>query len=148
MAQRGERGHLATGSGQPHRRRRVREGHFARYDITQDPHNSYLFLWAGGGILTLASFLLLFAIFLRDSWRRYRHQADLPRTLIVWCVAFWFCIALNTISEPWFTQANLLLTFWILMLLPITVPYALAAGAPLASVGGSAPEDAAIDRPR
>ena len=120
---------------------------FARYDITQDPHNSYLFLWAGGGILALASFLLLFVIFLRDSWRRYQHQADLPRTLIVWCVAFWFCIALNTLSGPWLTQANVLLTLWILMLLPMTVPYARAAGASIAPVGGAAPEEAAIGRP-
>src|SRR5262249_10695291 len=120
---------------------------FARYDITQDPHDSYLFLWAGGGILTLASFLVLLVIFLLDSWRRYRHQADLPRMLIVWCVAFWFCIALNTISGPWLTQANVLLTFWILMLLPMTVAYAPAAGSPIASVGGVAPKDAVIGRP-
>jgi O-antigen ligase len=120
---------------------------FARYDITQDPHDSYLFLWAGGGILTLASFLLLFAIFLLDSWRRYRNQADLPRTLIVWCVAFWFCIALNTISGPWLTQANVLLTFWILMLLPMTVPYARAAAESISSGGGVQPEAAVSGRP-
>jgi O-antigen ligase len=97
---------------------------FARFNITQDPHDSYLFLWAGGGILALGSFLFLFLIFIRDSWRRYRLQSDIPQVLIVWCVSFWACIALNTLVEPQLTQPNSLLVLWILMLLPTIVPYA------------------------
>jgi O-antigen ligase len=93
------------------------------YTITQDPHNTYLFLWAGGGAVTLFSFVLLFAIFLVDAWRRYRSQTDLEaRTLIVACIAIWFCFALDTLSEPQLTQANSLLAFWTLMLLPSVVP--------------------------
>ena len=97
---------------------------FSRFNITQDPHDSYLFLWAGGGILVLGSFLFLFLIFLRDSWRRYRSQAELPQVLIVWCVSFWACIALNTLVEPQLTQPSSLLVLWTLMLLPTIVPYA------------------------
>ena len=97
---------------------------FTRFNITQDPHNSFLFLWAGGGILALGSFILLFLIFVRDSWRRYQSQAELPRMLIAWCVSFWACIALNTLVEPQLTQPNSLLVLWILMLLPTIVPYA------------------------
>jgi O-antigen ligase len=97
---------------------------FVRFNITQDPHDSYLFLWAGGGILALGSFLFLFLIFIRDSWRRYRLQSELPQVLIVWCVSFWACIALNTLVEPQLTQPNSLLVLWILMLLPTIVPYA------------------------
>jgi O-Antigen ligase len=97
---------------------------FQRFHITQDPHDSYLFLWAGGGILTLGSFLLLFLIFIGDSWLRYRSQAELPRALIVWCISLWFCFALNTLVEPQLTQPNSILVFWILMLLPTIVPYA------------------------
>ena len=92
------------------------------WTITQDPHNSYLFLWAGGGVFTLASFLLLFVVFLVDAWRRYRFQTELPRALIVSCVAIWFCFALDTLSEPQLTQANSLLALWTLMLLPSVVP--------------------------
>jgi O-antigen ligase/polysaccharide polymerase Wzy-like membrane protein len=96
---------------------------FNRWDITQDPHDSYLFLWAGGGILTLGSFILLFLIFLGDSWRRYRSQVEqLPRALIAWCVSLWFCFALNTLVEPQLTQSNSMLVFWSLMLLPAIVP--------------------------
>jgi O-antigen ligase len=96
---------------------------FTRFHITQDPHNSYLFLWAGGGILTLGSFILLFIIFLGDSWKRYRFQAQLPRALIVWCVSMWFCFASNSLVEPQLTQSNSMLVLWILMLLPAIVPY-------------------------
>jgi O-antigen ligase len=96
---------------------------FTRWDITQDPHNSFLFLWAGGGVLTLGSFLVLFIFFLVDAWRRYRFQAELPRALIAWCVAVWFCFAVNSLVEPQLTQANSLLALWIVMLLPTTVSY-------------------------
>ena len=100
---------------------------FSRFTITQDPHDSYLFLWAGGGILALGSFLFLFLVFLRDSWRRYQSQAELPQVLIVWCVSFWAIIALNTLVEPQLTQPTSLLVLWILMLLPTIVPYAATA---------------------
>ena len=95
----------------------------ARWDITQDPHNSYLFLWAGGGIVTLGTFLLLYVVFLADCWRRYRFQPELPRMLIAACVSIWFCFAVDALSEPRLTQANSLLALWVLMLLPTTVPY-------------------------
>jgi O-antigen ligase len=95
----------------------------ARWDITQDPHDSYLFLWAGGGIVTLGSFLALFVVFLVDSWRRYRFQPELNRMLIAACVSIWFCFAADALTEPRLTQANSLLALWVLMLLPTTVPY-------------------------
>ena len=94
-----------------------------RFHITQDPHNSFLFLWAGGGILTLGAFVLLFAVFLRDAWRRYGSQVEISRQLIAWSVALWFCFVANSLVEPQLTQANSILVFWILMLLPSIVPY-------------------------
>ena len=95
----------------------------SKFTITQDPHNSYLFLWAGGGAATLAAFLLVYLVFLVDAWRRQRHQGDLSRSLIVACVAIWFCFAADTLSSPQLTQANSLLALWTLMLLPSVVPY-------------------------
>jgi O-antigen ligase len=94
-----------------------------RWDITQDPHDSYLFLWAGGGLVTLGSFLILYVVFLLDCWRRYRFQSELPRMLIAACVSIWFCFAVDALTEPRLTQANSLLALWVLMLLPTTVPY-------------------------
>jgi O-antigen ligase len=94
-----------------------------RWDITQDPHDSYLFLWAGGGLLTLGTFLVLYVVFLGDCWRRYRFQPEEPRLLIAACVSIWFCFAADALTEPRLTQANSLLALWVLMLLPTTVPY-------------------------
>ena len=94
-----------------------------RFHITQDPHDSFLFLWAGGGILALGAFLLLFVLFLRDAWRRYLSQLEISAALIAWSVALWFCIVANSLVEPQLTQANSILVFWILMLLPSIVPY-------------------------
>jgi O-antigen ligase len=110
---------------------------FTSFDITQDPHNSFLFLWAGGGILTLSAFLLLFVLFLRDAWRRYRGtSAELPRALIAWCIAIWFCFVVNSLVEPQLTQANSILVFWILMLLPTIVP---RPGSPASDAHGGLP---------
>ena len=92
------------------------------FTTTQDPHNSYLFLWAGGGALTLGFFLVLYVIFLADAWVRYRNQDELSRALIVACVAIWFCFAVDALSAPQLTQANSLLALWTLMLLPSVVP--------------------------
>jgi O-antigen ligase len=98
---------------------------FTRFHITQDPHNSYLFLWAGGGLLTLGAFLLLYVLFVADSWRRYSSEANqTARALIAWCLSIWFCFAVNSLVEPQLTQANSILVLWILMLLPTVVPYA------------------------
>jgi O-antigen ligase len=95
----------------------------ARFDITQDPHDSYLFLWAGGGFVTLGAWLILYIVFLGDCWRRSRFQPELPRMLIAACVSIWFCFAADALTEPRLTQANSLLALWVLMLLPTTVPY-------------------------
>lgn len=40
--------------------------------VGQDPHNQFLFLWAGGGLLLLGSFVLLLIVYLFESWRRFR----------------------------------------------------------------------------
>ena len=49
-----------------------------RVEIGQDPHNGYVFLLAGGGILALGTFALLLGTFAIDVVRRYRTNSD-PR---------------------------------------------------------------------
>ena len=62
-----------------------------RQDIGQDPHNGFLFLWAGGGIVALGSYLWLLAVFTFDAVRRYRRsETDTERLLIAWAGATLF----------------------------------------------------------
>ena len=56
-----------------------------RAEIGQDPHNGYVFLLAGGGILALGTFALLLGTFALDVVRRYRSSSD-PRSrlILIW----------------------------------------------------------------
>ena len=93
----------------------------AHYDVGQDPHNQFLFLWAGGGLLLFGSFLLLLAVNLLEAWSRFRGAGVEDRRLIFWCVSLWFVFVVNSLTGIILTRPDLLLVFWILMLLPMTV---------------------------
>jgi O-antigen ligase len=92
------------------------------YRITQDPHNSFLFLLAGGGAVTLGCFALLIGMFLLQAYRRFRTTIGVERALIVWAVSLWFVFMVNTLVGPVLTQPYLLLTVWMLMLVPAIDP--------------------------
>jgi O-antigen ligase len=93
----------------------------AHYDVGQDPHNQFLFLWAGGGLLLFGSFLLLLAVNLLEAWSRFRGASVESRRLIFWCTSLWFVFIVNSLTGIILTRSDLLLVFWILMLLPTTV---------------------------
>ena len=92
-----------------------------RYNVEQDPHNQFLYLWAGGGTLLFGSFVLLLAVYLIESCRRFRTGTSDERRLIFWAVSLWFVFVVNSLTGIILTEPHLLLTFWILMLLPMTV---------------------------
>jgi O-antigen ligase len=87
----------------------------------QDPHNQFLYLWAGGGLLLLGSFVLLLAVYLIEAWRRFKAGTSDERRLIFWAVSLWFVFVVNSLTGIILTQPHLLLTFWILMVLPMVV---------------------------
>ncbi|MFL5963658.1 MAG: O-antigen ligase family protein [Gaiellaceae bacterium] len=90
------------------------------YHITQDAHNDYLFLCAAGGILLLGSFLALVAnsaLQLLRIARSSKHRAHRP--LIGWALATLFMLLFNGLVEPLIVLPSVLLTLWILILLPI-----------------------------
>ncbi len=91
--------------------------------IDQDPHNSYVYLLAGGGLLLLSSFLLLVLCYAYDTWRRFR-SAERPeeRVLVVFSVLALLTFLANAAVEPLFTYPSILLTMWALLLLPTVVP--------------------------
>jgi O-Antigen ligase len=92
-----------------------------RYTVGQDPHNQFLYLWAGGGLLLLLSFALLLMVFLVDARRRFRSGTTEDRPLVFWAVSLWFVFVVNSLTGIVLTQPYLLLPFWILMLFPMTV---------------------------
>jgi O-antigen ligase len=92
-----------------------------RVNVGQDPHDQFIFLWAGGGLLLLASFVLLLVVFLLESWSRFRRARGDERRLIFWAVSMWFVLVVNSLTGVVLTEPHLLLIFWIVMLLPMTV---------------------------
>lgn len=91
--------------------------------IQGDPHNGFLYLLAGGGALALGGFLLVMAFYLQDAWRRLLSARDrTERSLVVWAVTTWFVFLLHAAVEPVLTYPSMILTIWILMLLPALVP--------------------------
>jgi O-antigen ligase len=91
------------------------------YTIIQDPHNQFLYLWAGGGLILLASFILLLGVYLAESWRRFRTATGDERRLIVWAVSMWFVLVVNSLTGAVLTVPHLLLVFWVILLLPMVV---------------------------
>ena len=92
-----------------------------QYDVEQNPHNQFLYLWAGGGSLLVGSFILLLAVYLLEAWRRFRSAKKEERQLIFFAVSLWFVFVVNSLTGIVLTVPDLLLTFWILMVLPMVV---------------------------
>jgi O-antigen ligase len=92
-----------------------------RTRVGQDPHNQFLYLWAGGGLLLLSSFVLLLGVYMAESWRRFRRATPDERRLIFWAVSMCFVFVVNSLSGIVLTAPYLLLPFWIVILLPMVV---------------------------
>jgi O-Antigen ligase len=92
-----------------------------RTTLSQDPHNQFIYLWAGGGLLLLVSFFLLLLVYLAESWRRFRGGTSEERRLIFWAVSLWFVFLVNSATGITLTSPPLLLVFWVLMVLPMIV---------------------------
>lgn len=95
------------------------EGQVVR--IHGDPHNSYVYLLAGGGALALGSFLLLLATHAVDAVRRMRRASPVGQALVTWSLATWLAFMINAAAGPIFSDPEMLMTIWILMTLPSVV---------------------------
>lgn len=92
-----------------------------RTTLSQDPHNQFIYLWAGGGLLLLGSFVLLLLVYLAESWRRFKAGTSEERRFIFWAVSLWFVFLVNSATGITLTSPPLLLVFWALMVLPMIV---------------------------
>jgi O-antigen ligase len=93
-----------------------------RVEIGQDPHNGYLFLLAGGGIVALGSFLALLGVYIVTAVRKYRGTSDPEaRLLVLWSCATLFVFLLNAASGTSFESPVNVLTIWALLVLPAVV---------------------------
>jgi O-antigen ligase len=116
-----------------------------RQEIQQDPHNGYLLLWAGGGLVTLGAFGLLLAVFAIDAIRRFRANTDpIARLIVLWAAALLFAFLVNAASGTVFGAPGDLLTIWALLVLPAVVTRTRepAPAAPTASTAPAAPTTA------
>ncbi len=91
-------------------------------DLTGDPHNSYVYVLVGGGLLALGALLAVMLAFVYDLLRRLSRAVGVEQSLLIWSLCFWFTLMLNALAEPILTNATLLMTIWVLMLIPWSVP--------------------------
>ena len=93
-----------------------------RQDIGQDPHNGYLYLWAGGGLAALGTFLLVLGAAASDGIRRFRRTADpMSRVLLLWAAATLLAFLFNAGSGTSFESPSNLLMIWLLISIPAVV---------------------------
>ena len=95
--------------------------------ITGDPHNGFIYVYAGSGLLGLSALILVLLAYLADLTRRWRWSSGDARTLVAWSGATWALLMVHAASEPVFTTPHLMITIWICMALPsvVTKPPAL-----------------------
>ncbi len=91
-------------------------------DLTGDPHNSFVYLLAGGGVLALGALLAVMAAYVADVARRLRGAVGVEQSLLIWSLCTWFAFMVNAFYGPVLTDATMLMTIWILMSVPRVVP--------------------------
>jgi len=99
---------------------------FLRFDgivatIDGDPENSYIWLLASGGALTLTAFLALVVSYFVDGIRRMLRARGDARRLVIFAMSFVFVVLVNAITFPMLSSAPNLLALWIALLLPAVV---------------------------
>ena len=92
-----------------------------RQPIGQDPHNSVLYLAAGGGLLALCPFVLMLIGFGIDVRRRLRGADPVERTLLMWAGLTLTVIVASALAGTVFEGASEVLALWLVLTLPAVV---------------------------
>jgi O-antigen ligase len=88
------------------------------FDISQDPHNSIVWLAAGGGALLVVLFALMVAFYVRDAYLRFRVGTPIERVIVIWSVGALVSLLLNALAGPLFSTPQELFAVWVVLLLP------------------------------
>lgn len=115
-------------------------------DLTGDPHNSFVYLLVGGGLLALGGLVAVMTAYVIGVLRRLRRAVGVEKSLLIWSLCTWFAFMVNAFYGPVLTDSTMLMTTWILMIIPWVVP--LRSEAPLAdevSALGQAPGSSSGD---
>lgn len=91
------------------------------YHLEGDPHNSYIWMLAGGGAFVLACLFLLMGVYLWDAIKRIRAAVSFDRALILWSIGTWFVFMVNALTGPILSDPSFLLTIWVVLFLPALV---------------------------
>jgi O-antigen ligase len=83
-----------------------------------DPHDGFLYLLAGGGVLALGSFILVLAAAGGALFRRALRAPPDDMTVLLWAAGFLLIYVLNFATEPVLSQAQFMPTLWILLGIP------------------------------
>jgi O-antigen ligase len=90
--------------------------------VDEDPHDGYLYLLCGGGIIALASFALVIAASVRQWWQALHVAVDpCERALVMWAALALFSFLVNVASGLVLQTPGAVLTIWTLLVLPSTV---------------------------
>lgn len=93
-----------------------------RETVHQEGHNSYLWLLAAGGLVTLGAFLLLLGAYVVDWVGRLRRAIDDDeRTILLFSLYALVLFLVPGLAGPVLGTAPVLLTVWVLLLLPTVV---------------------------
>jgi len=91
--------------------------------IGQDPHDSYVYLLAGGGLLVVVPFFLMLIGYAIDVVKRLRGAGDrFERALLLWSALSLIVILVSAAAGTVFEQSSDVLAMWTLLVLPAIVP--------------------------
>lgn len=86
-----------------------------------DPHNGYIYLLAGGGVVALFAFCLLIGAVFYQGASRLRSDRGPQRLIVAWAMAAAILFLINVATGPDLSQPYELLTLWLLLGIPFFV---------------------------
>ncbi len=88
-------------------------------DVTNDPHNGFIYLLVGMGVAGLLTFLVIQVGFIRQAFRAIRLPGG--RDLGIWALAAWLIYMFNAFTGVLLGTEALMLLLWFLLAVPVAL---------------------------
>ena len=88
-------------------------------DVTNDPHNGFIYLLVGMGVAGLLAFLMIQVGFVRQAFRAIRLPGG--RDLAIWALAAWVIYMVNAFTGVLLGTEALMLFLWYLLAVPVAL---------------------------